>query len=376
MPRVPGFLPSHSGLHFPNDFPSEPLLSIDVLGQEIPIGDASNGLCGGMAFAVRDYFESGIPLPPDATVPSSGVLFNYLVRRLFDSFNLPSGPLIYLGLMNPALPDHETYLSDIGLAPRGRAWIMINNEWPKIRTDLDGGHPSTIGLIEVKSADPFQLGNNHQVLAYGYDLNGADLTIHVYDPNFPNDDNITLSLSIADPQHTTLVTYPSRDPVLCFFRSDYTFSSPPSLAPPLWPQQHDWRWCGKCSGLFWAGGNTTAGVCPAGGPHARGTTDYALVIDAPGAPGQTDWRWCDKCSGLFWAGGNPNAGRCPAGAAHVRGSSNYTLAMDTPDAPGQHQWRWCNRCSGLFWADGDPAAGSCSAGGQHTRGPSDYSLLM
>lgn len=58
----------------------------------VPIGDASNGLCGGMAFAVRDYFEAGKPPPDDAEPPSEGGLFDHIVDRLFDSFDLPLGP--------------------------------------------------------------------------------------------------------------------------------------------------------------------------------------------------------------------------------------------------------------------------------------------
>jgi hypothetical protein len=42
---VQGFKPSTSGFHFSNSFPNVPLLTIDLLGQQIPIGDASNGMC-------------------------------------------------------------------------------------------------------------------------------------------------------------------------------------------------------------------------------------------------------------------------------------------------------------------------------------------
>jgi len=98
---VPGFAPSTSGFHFPNAFPQGvPLLTIPVLGQNISIGDASNGLCGGMVFAVRDFFESGISMWPDSgtTGPSSGTLFDYLVKRLFDSFDLVLPPRLRLPL--------------------------------------------------------------------------------------------------------------------------------------------------------------------------------------------------------------------------------------------------------------------------------------
>ena len=226
MPNVARFLPSTSGFHFVNNFPHVPDLKINILGNQIGIGDAANGLCGGMVFAVRDYFEAGIPIPSDTSPPTSGPLFDYIVKRLFDSFNLPKGPITYMSLMDPALPDHETWMSDVGLTPRGRAWIMINSEWPKIKADIDSGHLSPMALIEVKTLDPTQMGKNHQVLAYGYDLNGSNLTIHLYDPNSPNVDNATLKLNISDPQHTTDVAFSYGSSVWCFFHPDYQFSTP------------------------------------------------------------------------------------------------------------------------------------------------------
>jgi hypothetical protein len=247
---VPGFAPSTNGFHFANSFPSVPLLTLNVLGQNIPIGDAANGLCGGMVFAVRDFFESKISIWPDTTAPSSGTLYDYIVIRLFDSFNLPlpvppppppfltpvppfgPGPATYMWLMDPALPDHETAASNTLLAPHGRAWIMVNQEWPKIQADIDNGVLSPMGLLEIKSADPTMMGKNHQVLAYGYKLEGTDLDIHVYDPNHPDDNTVKLSLSIANPQQTTPVTYSTGETILCFFRPLYIFSSPPPPPPP------------------------------------------------------------------------------------------------------------------------------------------------
>ena len=73
----------------------------------IPIGDASNGLCGGMAFAARDYFEAGRIPPNGTTAPGEGRLFDFLCERLFDSFDLPMGPARYLELMSPLLADGE-----------------------------------------------------------------------------------------------------------------------------------------------------------------------------------------------------------------------------------------------------------------------------
>jgi hypothetical protein len=229
--RVPGFKPSTSGFRFTNQFPAIPY-TINVAGINMPIGNASNGMCGGMVFATRDYYEAGyLTPPPNVTPPTGGPLYNYLSRRLFDSFNLPGGPLTYLHLMNPHLPDHETWLSNAGLAPRGRAWVMIMQEWPKIKADLDRGRLSPMALIHVNSENALDMGNNHQVLAYGYTLNGNDLVINLYDPNEQGDDNVTISLNIGDPQHTTEVRSSTGRPVFCFFQPGYTYVEPPAPYP-------------------------------------------------------------------------------------------------------------------------------------------------
>lgn len=227
---VAGFVPSTSGFAFANSFPHLPLRRIGVPGVlSLGIGDASNGLCGGMAFAARDYFEAGVAPPELETPPSAGPLFDHLVDRLFDSFDLPSGVVRYLRLMSPLLPDGETLWSRLGVAPRGRAWRMVKEEWPKIRADIAAGHPSALGLVRVRSSDPFDLKENHQVLAYGYALDGDALTLSLYDPNRPGDDDVTLSLSLADPTRPIALSMPSSGrPVLAFFRVRYAPADPPS----------------------------------------------------------------------------------------------------------------------------------------------------
>lgn len=225
---VPGFLPSSWGFRFPNSFPNVPVRRIGIPGVlSIGIGDAANGLCGGMAFAARDYFEAKVPIPDDAEPPSEGPLFEYLVERLFDSFNLPLGPTTYLALMSPALADGETFWSRLGLAPHGRAWRMAN-EWPKIRADIDAGHPSPLGLVRIKSTNPMDLKHDHQVLAYGYDVQGSAVTLRIYDSNHPGRDDVTMSLDIADPARPISVSVSPPGPaVYAFFRIGYTRAAPP-----------------------------------------------------------------------------------------------------------------------------------------------------
>jgi hypothetical protein len=225
---VEGFLPSRSGFRFANSFPHVPVRRIGIPGVvSLPIGDASNGLCGGMTFAARDYFESKRPRPDDTAAPGDGPLFDYLVDRLFDSFGLPLGPARYLELMNPLLPDAETLWSRMGLAPHGRTWRMVTQEWPKVRAEIDAGHPSPLGLVKVKSVNPFDLKHNHQVLAYGYDLDGNSLTLRLYDPNQPGHDDVTLSLDMASPMVPAAVTATLPGSVFAFFAVTYRAAPPP-----------------------------------------------------------------------------------------------------------------------------------------------------
>ena len=229
--RVPGFKPSMNGFHFANQFDKAPVLTIAVppFGS-IPVGNAAGGLCGGMVFAVLDIFQQGLTPPPDTAAPKAGTpLFQYLAKRLIDSFNGVPGVLKYLEWMR--FPQNA---GSFGLR-KNIAWHTVNDEWPDIRADLDHGQACPLGLIEVESFNPFEVGNNHQVLAYGYDLDEAtgDLRILVYDPNNPDADDVTLAVNLADPNNPSPVTF-SADPAgRGFFRTVYTAADPSSaLATP------------------------------------------------------------------------------------------------------------------------------------------------
>jgi hypothetical protein len=223
--RVPGFLPSTSGLHFVNYYPHEPTLTLTLpLGRSLPIGDAANGLCGGMVFTVIDFFQARLAIPTDTSPPAAGTpLYQFIVKRLFDSFNLPLGIARYLALMEPAFPD-----VGLGFGLPGRASVMIADEWPRIKTSLDTGQLVPLGLVKVKSNDPHDLGKNHQVLAYGYDLDGAELTLHLYDPNYADNDGVQIQLNIADTEAPIALTYLPSETVYCFFHTPYTFARPPT----------------------------------------------------------------------------------------------------------------------------------------------------
>lgn len=214
--RVRGFLPSRHGLRFDNYFPPGPVLAVPLPGRSLMVGDASRGLCGGMIFTVRDYFEAGRLPPPDESPPQWGSpLYHYIVRRLFDSFNLPAGPLKYYAWMS--LPDEDTWYA------RGLRQRTFREEWPRLRAELDRGRLAALGFIRHRSANPFRVGENHQVLAYGYSQCGTSgaVTLHVYDPNHALRDDLTMTFNPTAPAASGSIDYSIGAHVRGFFYTPY-----------------------------------------------------------------------------------------------------------------------------------------------------------
>ena len=234
---VGGFTASGNGLGFVNRFPNEPVVGVDAppFGK-IDIGDASNGLCGGMVFAVRDIFQTDgmAPLNGSATPDPSSTLFNYIVGRLIDSFDLPhAGFMKYYEWM--ITPDGDT-----GWPPfftrHGLAWKTIDDEWPnRIKPELDAGRLVCLGLVTSRSANPADLGQNHQVLGYGYELDADRLTLLVYDPNTSkaSADSVSISFSLANPSQPTTFSHNVGigEAIRGIFRVGYTYHDPTRLAP-------------------------------------------------------------------------------------------------------------------------------------------------
>jgi hypothetical protein len=225
--RIPGFSPSSFGFRFANDFPDVPVIKLPIPGMDLGLGDASNGLCGGMSLAAADLYTVGKAPPADQTAPGQGPVFDYLVARAFDSFELPDGPMRYLMWMG--LPDQEALFGIHGVV-----WRTITQEWPRVRADIDAGRPSALGLIRTRSFNPHDLALNHQVLAYGYDLDDVNRrvsAIHVYDPNYPADGTVAIAVHRVDPPEASTFSYVGGDaPVRGFFRTAWTPKDPSSIA--------------------------------------------------------------------------------------------------------------------------------------------------
>lgn len=230
--RVPGFLPSAVGLHFANAFPHIPLREIRLPGiATLSIGDAANGLCGGMTYTVVDLFRAHLGPPADDHPPAAGPRFESIVDRQLDSFADGRVPLRFYSLMGPSRPDREPFwapwLGRLGIDRHSRTYVMAHEEWPAVRAELDAGRLVPLGLVRVIDRDPRLLGRNHQVVAFGYDLDADRLALRIYDPNLPGRDDVTLSLDISDPMAAVRPTYTAPGPdVVCFFRTPYSAADP------------------------------------------------------------------------------------------------------------------------------------------------------
>jgi hypothetical protein len=229
MPET-GFLPSRDGLAFINNWPkhSDVVVKIPVVG-DVVIGDASRGLCGGMVFTALDGFTAKLP-PPSAPQPPPGTpLFDYIVRRLIASWHVPEGIAKYLQWMNTTT--HTSRFMEI-TGHHGVASWTVKDEWQKVKADLDAGQPSPLGLVTVESNDPRRLSDNHQVLAYGYELDGAKVTIKVYDPNTDRTvgDGLQMTAMLDDPDQSAHIVHNIAidHDVRGFFHVGYEPAIPPS----------------------------------------------------------------------------------------------------------------------------------------------------
>lgn len=359
--RVPGYDPARDSFAFVNSFPFSSFPVQDIAGFRLT--DTGYGLCGGMVYAVVDYHLSGVPLPSQAEPPTGGVLFDFLWRRLLDSFNLPFGPgapARYIQLMSPALADAGP---PVGIGVHSRMGELVTLEWPAIRAEIDAGRLCPIALVLHKTPDPGMIFSNHQVLVHGYQIDGPSVRLFISDPNSPRrehcldfrTDNINVhAISYDGPLN------PGARP-WAVFRTAYSFANPPEVRGPGWDS--GWRSLGRISlggpdvasmnpahlavvsrGLdsaIWisetVGGVWTAPVSLGGvltsDPSIVSWGDNRLDIFARGTDGALWHVWRDGPPGSPWAAweslggaiiGGPDAGSMGPGHldVYVRGTDN------------------------------------------------------
>ena len=211
-----GFLPSKHGFPFANCFAcGTPVFQLGPFG----IGDVSRGLCGGMVYLALDYFFNHRAVPKEL----NDELLSQLRHRLLESFDLPFGYLRYYE--GQWRPEWDKWFAGVRIV-EGLPRRTLAVEWPKVKAVLDAGSPMPLGLVQVQSfnPNPWILGLNHQVLAYGYDWLPplGDVCIRIYDPNYPGDDAVSLTLTLDDPEADDAVTHSvTGSRVRGFFMTEY-----------------------------------------------------------------------------------------------------------------------------------------------------------
>ena len=140
------------------------------------------------------------------------------------------------------------------------------------------------------------------------------------------------------------------------------------------PQQADWRFCGKCSVMFFDGFPDKA-HCAGGGGHQAIGLNFTLPHDTPETPkAQANWRFCGKCHGLFFDG-FPQKGACPGGGGHQSVGFNFTLPHDVAETPkAQANWRFCGKCEAMYFDGFADNKGKCQAGGAHAAAGFNFVL--
>lgn len=207
------FDPATQGFRFPNDFANNFIPEFDW---------RTDGLCGGMIFAVLDYLNNpDVPLPTQDYLPADGtVLRDYIYARQTNS-----------------IVDHNhVNWSEFGLNPFGARnaefyrW-GLESRLDDLRREIDAGRPVPIGL---KGCDEGCMGD-HVVLAIGYDVgryNGdpnsptaRDVRITVYDPNHPM---VTRTFS-PFPDQALWGHQESRERWRAWFIAQYSVRTPPRI---------------------------------------------------------------------------------------------------------------------------------------------------
>jgi hypothetical protein len=216
------FRPSRHGLHFPNRFvPGAAQRLIDP-------GASVMGLCGGMAFVVRDLFERGIDPPRVTEPPTKGSRrYRSLFRRQVQSFDWLRLPLRFWALAALHRDPPTAWSRLLRRAPLGG--LVRSREWPRIRAEIDAGRLPQVGLVRDRSANPFRLVRNHQVVAWGYRVEPNLVSLRIYDPNWPDRDDVELCINLRD--GAARFSQSTGEPLHGFFLAPY---APAPAIPRAW----------------------------------------------------------------------------------------------------------------------------------------------
>jgi hypothetical protein len=213
------FKPAIHGFKFENDFRNS------FIGP--PINWGTSGLCGGMSYAMLDYYNASLTVPNHDYRPANGTaLQQYLYARQVSSL----------------APNMDKWI-ELTRNPLGVRSLEFFNwglreQLVALRASIDRGVPVTLGL---KGVDGW-ITHDHQVVAIGYDAgryqgdlgaNKTDLKIYVFDPNHPNE-TLTLVPNPAGNEYHYL-EHPDEMWGTYFVDVKYFAMAPPAIVNTVYP---------------------------------------------------------------------------------------------------------------------------------------------
>ena len=74
--------------------------------------------------------------------------------------------------------------------------------------------------------DPRRLTMNHQVMAWGYAEDGRGVTLDLYDPNWPDRDDVTITIQLDPALRPAGLSQSTGEPLLGWFVLPYTPETP------------------------------------------------------------------------------------------------------------------------------------------------------
>ena len=181
------FRPSEHGFKFGNAFK----LDIPIKLPFIEKFGSSYGLCGGMSLLAADCFVHGVAMPDLKKAPETGTkLYTYILNRQLDTFGTRFKYLIKFFRWWRMYSTFETQQATL-------------KEWTKLKQLIDDGKPTPLGLVYVDEQTG-RLWDNHQVLGYDYkQISSTEIHIHIYDPNYPNRDDVFIKAELDTSQTTS-----------------------------------------------------------------------------------------------------------------------------------------------------------------------------
>ena len=165
-----------------------------VHGWRFPNSFTRFGVCGGMCFRALDLFHAGAPIPDDDRGPGRmTALFRTLTLRQWQSVLTPRTLWKIAKWQMLADEDGEDGKPEVG--------ARTEDEWATAKRELDAGRPVVLCLIRTRGVRNPTV--NHQVVAFGYEHDPATgrVVIYIYDPNWPGNDKVTLTLYLGQPRH-------------------------------------------------------------------------------------------------------------------------------------------------------------------------------